>query len=76
MATSQDHGRVDATMTERTHHRIHTVFTRSRFLHVEDALEIGKIRLFAGQYQAGQGMNGTPSTTWTWTTPASCSSIC
>ena len=46
-------------MTEqREHHRIHTIFTRSRFLHVEDALEIGKIRLFAGQYQAGQGMNG------------------
>jgi hypothetical protein len=36
--------------------RIHTHVTQSRFLHVEDALNIGKIRLFAGNYRRGQGM--------------------
>jgi len=36
-------------------HRIHTVITRSAILHVEDALEIGKLRLFALAYKRGQG---------------------
>ncbi len=36
--------------------RIHSHVTQSRFLHVEDALGIGKIRLFAGTYSRGQGM--------------------
>lgn len=37
--------------------RIHSHVTQSRFLHVEDALGIGKIRLFAGNYRRGQGMD-------------------
>lgn len=31
------------------------VMTRSAWLHVQDALEIGKFRLFLGNYQRGQG---------------------
>ena len=43
-------------MTEQNErHRIHTVITRSAILHVEDALEIGKLRLFALAYKRGQG---------------------
>ncbi len=43
-------------MTEQTErHRIHTHLTRSAFLHAEDALDIAKIRLFAGHYKRGQG---------------------
>ena len=37
--------------------RIHSHVTQSRFLHVEDALGISKIRLFAGNYRRGQGMD-------------------
>ncbi len=37
--------------------RIHSHVTQSRFLHVEDALSIGKIRLFAGRYRKGHGMD-------------------
>lgn len=37
--------------------RIYSHVTQSRFLHVEDALNIGKIRLFAGSYRKGHGMN-------------------
>lgn len=36
--------------------RIHSYLTQSRFLHVEDALEIGKVRLFGGTFQKGRGM--------------------
>ena len=36
--------------------RIYSHVTQSRFLHVEDALVIGKLRLFAGNYRKGQGM--------------------
>ncbi|MCB8980638.1 MAG: hypothetical protein H6657_24780 [Ardenticatenaceae bacterium] len=36
--------------------RIYSHVTQSRFLHVEDALAIGKLRLFAGNYRKGQGM--------------------
>ena len=39
--------------------RIHTVITRSAILHVEDALEIGKLRLFALSYQRGKGAKAT-----------------
>jgi hypothetical protein len=39
----------------RSRYRIHSHLTRSRFLHVEDALDIGKVRLFAGEYKRGQG---------------------
>ena len=35
--------------------RIHSHVTKSSFLHVEDALEIGKLRLFAGHYKKGNG---------------------
>ncbi|MEW5985035.1 MAG: hypothetical protein AB1791_00210 [Chloroflexota bacterium] len=37
--------------------RIHTHVTQTRFLHIEDALNIGKLRLFAGSYHRGQGMD-------------------
>ena len=37
--------------------RIASHVTQSRFLHVEDALNIGKIRLFAGAYRRTQGMS-------------------
>jgi hypothetical protein len=37
--------------------RIHSHVTQSRFLHVEDALSIGKVRIFAGNYRRGQGMD-------------------
>lgn len=36
--------------------RIYSHVTQSRFLHVEDALSIGKLRLFAGNYRKGQGL--------------------
>jgi hypothetical protein len=39
--------------------RIHSHLTRSRFLHVEDALSIGKLRLFAGEYRRGKGASST-----------------
>ena len=37
--------------------RICSHITQTRFLHVEDALNIGKLRLFAGNYRRGQGMD-------------------
>ena len=37
--------------------RLYSHVTQSRFLHVEDALAIEKLRLFAGNYVKGQGMN-------------------
>jgi hypothetical protein len=37
--------------------RLYSHVTQSRFLHVEDALAIGKLRLFAGNYRKGQGMD-------------------
>ena len=36
--------------------RIYSHITQSRFLHVEDALAIGKLRLFGGNYRKGEGM--------------------
>lgn len=41
--------------------RIHTHVTQTRFLHIEDALNLGKVRLFAGTYSRGQGMSGHTS---------------
>jgi hypothetical protein len=44
--------------------RIYSHLTQTRFLHVEDALAIGKLRLFAGNYRPhsrgprGRGLNG------------------
>jgi hypothetical protein len=47
-------------MTEQAQrYRIHTHMTKTRFLHAEDALDIGKVRLFAGQYRRGQGADVT-----------------
>ncbi len=37
--------------------RIYSHMTQSKFLHVEDALNIDKIRLFAGEYRKNSGMN-------------------
>ena len=36
--------------------RIYSHITQSTFLHVEDALSIGKLRLFAGSYKRGRGI--------------------
>jgi hypothetical protein len=36
--------------------RICSHITQSTFLHLEDALSIGKLRLFAGSYQRGKGI--------------------
>ena len=36
--------------------RIHSHVNRSRFLHVEDSLAIGKLRLFAGVYERDRGL--------------------
>jgi len=45
-------------MTEqREHPRLYSHITKSSFLHVEDALEIGKLRIFAGHYKKGNGSN-------------------
>lgn len=49
-------------MTEKTtpeRYRICTHITQTRFLHVEDALDIGKLRLFAGEYTKGHGAKMT-----------------
>jgi len=39
--------------------RIYSFLTRSRFLHLEDALSIGKVRLFVGEYRRGEGASAT-----------------
>ena len=43
-------------MSQATRVRIYSHVTQSRFLHIEDALSINKLRLFAGNYRRGQGM--------------------
>jgi hypothetical protein len=42
-----------------TRFRISEHITKTRWLHVEDALDIGKLRLFAGQYTRGNGASHT-----------------
>ena len=37
--------------------RLYSHVTKTRFLHIEDALNIGKVRLFGGTYNRGQGMS-------------------
>ncbi len=37
--------------------RLYSYVTQSRFLHVEDSLHIGKLRLFAGTYRRNEGMS-------------------
>ena len=44
---------------KKTHPRIYTQITRSAILHIEDALAIGKVRLFMISYQRGQGAKAT-----------------
>ncbi len=39
--------------------RLYSHVTRTRFLHLEDALNIAKIRLFAGEYRKGSGASAT-----------------
>jgi hypothetical protein len=39
--------------------RVYSHLTRSRFLHVEDALGIGKLRLYVGEYRRGKGASST-----------------
>jgi hypothetical protein len=36
--------------------RLYSHVTQSRFLHIEDSLQIGKLRFFAGTYKRNQGM--------------------
>ena len=47
--------------TPPTRVRLYSHVTKTRFLHIEDALNIGKVRLFAGTYSRGQGMSGHTS---------------
>jgi hypothetical protein len=57
-ATAQEGGREE--MSEQAQrYRIYSHITKSRFLHIEDALDIGKLRLFSGEYQRGQGATAT-----------------
>lgn len=49
------------TPPSRTRVRLYSHVTKTRFLHVEDALSLGKVRLFAGTYSRGQGMSGHTS---------------
>jgi hypothetical protein len=37
--------------------RIYSYLTKSRFLHIEDSLQIGKVRLFGGTYRRNEGMS-------------------
>jgi len=37
--------------------RLYSHVTKTRFLHIEDTLNIGKVRLFGGTYNRGQGMS-------------------
>lgn len=46
-------------MTDNVRKRFHSYMTRSRFLHLEDELHIGKVRIFAGEYNRGQGASTT-----------------
>jgi hypothetical protein len=39
--------------------RLFSFLTRTRFLHIEDALERGKLRFFIGSFERGQGSNQT-----------------
>lgn len=39
--------------------RVFSHITRTRFLHIEDSLEKGKLRFFVGSFEKGQGMNAT-----------------
>lgn len=45
----------------RNRYRIHTEITRSAILHVEDALEIGKLRLLLFRYKRGEGAQASAS---------------
>jgi len=40
-------------------HRIYSEITRSVILHIEDALDIGKVRIFLLSYKRGQGASAT-----------------
>ena len=39
--------------------RIFSHLTRTRFLHIEDSLERGKLRFFIGSFERGKGSSGT-----------------
>ena len=45
----------------RDRYRIHTEITRSAILHVEDALDIGKLRLLLFRYKRGKGAQASAS---------------
>ena len=42
--------------------RIFSYLTRTRFLHIEDSLDIRKLRIFMGSFQKGQGASSTAYT--------------
>lgn len=46
-------------MNEIIRQRFYSYVTKTRFLHLEDSLEIGKVRLFVGEYQRGHGATAT-----------------
>jgi len=46
-------------MNEITRQRFYSYVTKTRFLHLEDSLEIGKIRLYVGEYRRGHGATAT-----------------
>ena len=45
-----------STKSSTTRVRIHSHVTQSKFLHVEDSLQFGKLRLFGGTYRRSNGM--------------------
>lgn len=48
-------------VTPPTRVRLYSHVTKTRFLHVEDALSMGKVRIFAGIYSRGRGMSSHSS---------------
>lgn len=55
LLTEGDHSMSNQTPPSPTRVRIYSHITQSRFLHVEDALAIGKLRIFAGRYRRSEG---------------------
>ncbi|HIQ06679.1 MAG TPA: hypothetical protein EYH31_13535 [Anaerolineae bacterium] len=50
-----------STQQRQNRYRIYTHITRSAILHVEDALEVGKLRLLLFQYRRGEGAQANAS---------------
>jgi hypothetical protein len=56
--SNQSHPQAATTPTAngQTRVRLYSHVTQSRFLHIEDSLHIGKLRLFAGTYRRNEGL--------------------